>query len=282
MMCLGILLAPIVGMAEERSDSTSSSAQRTDCRYVTNSKDSDASENGSFRSVGLPDDDVFRPLLADPKEPQFIASYQHVRFRNAGESLNVAAVGFGGSFGLWGLRQEKNCDGLQVNIFGAVFPQFNLDASSSDLINSDFLIGFPITFRRGSFSTRLHVLHQSSHVGDEFLLNNPGFNRVNLSFEMVDVLFSFESSWWRIYGGGGYLISPEPDLDQGALQWGVELRAAPRVAPIFGKLMDGLFMAPVLGADFRSIEELGWNTNTSIQGGLNGFTYPVNAGSDSS
>ena len=32
--------------------------------------------------------------------------------------------------------------------------------------------------------------------------------------------------------------------------------------------MEGLLIAPVFGADFRSVEQLGWNINTNILGGL--------------
>ena len=109
---------------------------------------------------------------------------------SVGESVIVSAVGFGGTLGLWGLRQKKNCNGFQINIFGAVFSQFNLDAPSTDLINSDFQFGVPFTFRHGPLSARLRVFHQSSHVGDEFLLNNPDFKRVNLTFEMVEAMLS--------------------------------------------------------------------------------------------
>jgi hypothetical protein len=32
--------------------------------------------------------------------------------------------------------------------------------------------------------------------------------------------------------------------------------------------MEGLLITPVLGADFRSIEQFSWNINASVQGGL--------------
>ncbi|WP_454062025.1 DUF1207 domain-containing protein [Candidatus Nitrospira salsa] len=216
----------------------------------------------------MPDDDVFRPLLAAPKEPRFIGGYQRVRFRNANESLNVGLITAGGTFGLWGYRHETNCDGLQFNLFGAIFSQFDLDADSTDLINSDFQVGFPLTWRRGPLSTRVRVYHQSSHVGDEFLLRNPGFNRVNLGFEAVDAIVSFDSHWWRVYTGGSYLIRRSPALDRGLFHGGLEFRAAPRVSPILGKLMEGVYFAPVLGADVQSVEHFDWNVNTSIMGGF--------------
>ncbi len=267
-LCVILVLLPGVGTAEEGNGFTSIAVGQSDCGYVETLDDSGSSENGIFHSVALPDDDVFRPLLADPKEPRFSATFSRVRFRDVDETLSTSAVSFGGTFGLWGLRQENNCNGFQINLFGAVFSQFNLDAPSTDLINSDFQVGVPFTFRHGPFSARLRVFHQSSHVGDEFLLNNPGFNRVNLTFEMIEALISLQSTWARLYGGGGYLYHREPALERGTLQWGLELRAPPNAVPLFGDWMEGLLMAPVFGADFRSVEQLGWNINTNMLGGL--------------
>lgn len=263
-----VTLIPGVGWAKEGEWFSSTSARHVDCRYADTSDDVRTSESDEFHSVGLPDDDVFRPLLAAPKEPRFFGAYQRVRYREAGESLNVGFITAGGTFGLWGHRHKTNCDGLQFNLFGAIFSQFNLDGDSTDLINSDFQVGFPLTWRRGPFSTRVRVYHQSSHVGDEFLLRNPDFKRVNLGFEAVDAIVSFDSHWWRVYGGGSYLVRRSPALDRGLVHWGLELRDTPEPSPILGQLMREVYFAPVLGADFQSVEEFGWNVNTSILGGL--------------
>jgi len=71
----------------------------------------------------------------------------------------------------------------QIGIQAAVFALFNLDAPSSDLVNADYWIGLPLSYRRGPWSYLIRLYHQSSHLGDEFILGNPGINRVNLSYE---------------------------------------------------------------------------------------------------
>lgn len=124
-----ILLLPSVAAGQERAGLSSRSILQPACSYRETSDSSSSSEDGIVHSMALPDDDVFRPLLADPKEPRFSGSFQRVRFRDIGDSVSASTVGFGGTFGLWGLRHESNCNGLQVNLFGAVFSQFNLDAS---------------------------------------------------------------------------------------------------------------------------------------------------------
>lgn len=112
-----------------------------------------------------------------------------------GRDLDVAMVSFGGEFGFWGLRQPDGCDGLQVSLFGVVFSQFNLDASSADLLNADYLVGPMLTYRRGPWSARFRIYHQSSHLGDEFLLNYGlanGVQRQNLIIEALDLIVSVE------------------------------------------------------------------------------------------
>lgn len=235
---------------------------------------------GPFVGVILPHDNVFRPVLADPKQPRFFLNYRRVHFRGAGvpaegegRTINAGIIALGGDFGLWGLRQPRGCDGIQVNLFGAIFSQFNIDTASADLLNTDFLIGSEVALRRGAVSGRVRLFHQSSHLGDEFVLNFAipnGIRREDLSFEEVDALVSLDGQWrplrWRLYGGGGYLLFPdEPPLERGILQWGLELRG-PDWRP--WRLPGQAKFVPVFGADFQSHEEREWNITTSLKGGL--------------
>lgn len=247
---------------------------RVDCRY--SAIPSTAEKPGSREGVLLPDGDVFRPLLADQREPRFYADYMRVDLEGSsdvlseghGEHFNAALVAFGGSFGIWGLRQPHGCDGLQVSLFGVVFSQFNLDTSSFDLINSDYLVGPQVTLRWGRWSGRVRFYHQSSHLGDEFLLNygvEHGVQRQDLSFEIVDALLSVEDEWWRLYGGGGLVVlsGNDPDLKEepGLVQWGLELRGP-------GWRLMNTQLRLVSGASFSSVQATDWEVNTSVNGGL--------------
>jgi hypothetical protein len=239
-----------------------------DCRYESVDTGDDSAEARRPKGLPFPSDDVFRPLFADPKQPQFFATYQAARVRDANTSANIGSVGFGENFGLYARR--RGCDGWQVGILAGVFSQFNLDAPSSDLINTDFVFGIPVSWRSGLFSVRARLYHQSSHLGDELLLGNPGLNRVNLSFEEAEALLSLDApgGWGRIYAGGGYLLHRTPDLERAKAQWGVELRG-PTMRPLFlGETVGALRVTPVLGADFKAFEELAWNVNTNAVAGI--------------
>lgn len=203
----------------------------------------------------LPERELFAPLLADPRQPRFSMSYQH--YRTPRDNFSAASVAFGEYFGLaqgsFGARGTS-----QIGIQGAVFALFNLDAASSDLVNADYWIGLPWSFRHGPWSYQAKLYHQSSHLGDEFLLGNPGVNRVNLSYEEIKGLASYEWEQWRVYGGGGYILHSEPDLKRKRAQAGVEY-----LWP--GAVRELDFIAAV---DMQLSEELDWKSGLSAQAGF--------------
>jgi hypothetical protein len=263
-------LAAALSLAAETESEVSESKDgrpAIDCRYESGAAGNETAADRS-KGVPFPSDDVFRPLFADPKQPQFFAAYQAVHVRQANTSANIGSVGFGENFGLYSRR--RGCNGWQVGILAGVFSQFNLDAPSSDLLNTDYVVGIPVSWRSGLLSLRARLYHQSSHLGDEFLLGNPGLNRVNLSFEEVEALLSLDApgGWGRVYAGGGYLLHRTPDLERSKVQWGFELRGSTMRSLLFGETVGALLVTPVLGADFKAFEELAWNVNTNAVAGI--------------
>ena len=116
----------------------------------------------------------------------------------------------------------------------AVFPIFDLDADSFDLINADYWVGGAAECRRGPLAALFRVFHQSSHLGDEFLLRAPQNqrNRVNLSYEAAGLLLSreFFERALRLYAGAEYIFHRDPRrLKPWTLQYGAEV-SIPRVS----------------------------------------------------
>jgi hypothetical protein len=241
-------------------EGTKAAPAALDCRYQH-------ADGEGAASAAFPADDVFRPLLADPKQPQFYATWQFARSRTERTSSNVGAVALGENFGFY--TKRDGCNGWQISLQTGVFSQFNMDQNSTELINTDFVVGIPVTWRSGNWSTRVRFYHQSSHLGDEFLLGRPGFNRQNFSYEEVEAIVSYEYRWARLYAGGGYLAQRQPaSFDRNRVQWGVELRGPATRSRILGAFYDQLLVTPVLAADFKSVEELRWIINTNVVGGL--------------
>ncbi len=239
----------------------------TDCRYLTTENPGFAFDADHLGEVWFPEGDLFRPILADMRQPRLYLSGRTVKFNgdafptgSASNRIQAGIVGIGSEFGIWRKSARRRCNGVQVNLLGAITSQFNLDASSDALVNTDFIIGPEVNLRRGRFSARFRIFHQSSHLGDEFLLQNPGFDRINLSFEVVDGTLSYEGPWWRVYGGAGYLTGAEPKLDPWFTTWGFELRSPKR--------RWGAMFTPVFGADFNALEARDWAVTTSLMGGI--------------
>jgi hypothetical protein len=217
----------------------------------------------------LPSGLIFRSLIADPRWPHFYASYQNYV---AGSPFdNVGSVGFGETIvfyrgnGPFGGQWET---GLQAGVFSI----FDLDADSKDLINADYFVGLFGSYGLGPVQGMARLFHQSSHLGDEFLLRDLSrLDRLNLSYESVDLKLSyyllrglFDSRFdraVRIYAGAGYLFDQEPStLKPWSTQAGVELQSP-------WALLDGL-VRPVVALDIQNRQENHWSTDISLRAGL--------------
>lgn len=208
-----------------------------------------------FDVRALPEQAMFAPLLADPRQPRFSMSYQRYEIGDA--PFNAGSVAFGEYFGLAAGFLGKN-GSSQIGIQGAVFALFNLDGPSNDLVNADYWIGVPISYRRGRDSYLLRFYHQSSHLGDEFLLGNPNITRINLSYEDVELLGSYEWDRARVYGGGGYILNSEPVIARSHARIGAEW-VQPRAAKGFDF---------IVGTDIQGSEELDWSLSQAYQAGF--------------
>jgi hypothetical protein len=207
----------------------------------------------------LPSGHLFQPLLADPRWPHFSAAY-HYYLNSHDDFKNVAAVSFGETIPL--IRGNAFADSQwEAGIQAGVFSVFELDAPSKDLINADYFAALYGVWRRGPFSTLGRVFHQSSHLGDEFLLRTR-VNRVNLSYEGLDLKLSYDLPYGlRIYGGGGWLFDQDPsDLKPWTTQGGVEFRSPWTVA--------AKYLRPVAAVDLQSKQENNWNVDVSVRAGI--------------
>jgi hypothetical protein len=210
----------------------------------------------------LPRDLLVAPFHADPRWPHFSMASRQVSFGQ--EPGNTGAANFGETFALY--RNAAPLDGQwEVALQAGVFSLFNMSApsGSKDLVNADYTVGLLTSYRTGPFSGFFRLHHQSSHLGDEFILNSqPPINRINLSFEELDLKISYElASWFRLYGGGGMLVGRDPkDLKRGTSQVGAEL-----ISP--WTLWDGK-VRPVAYADFQANERSNWRVASSVMAGL--------------
>jgi hypothetical protein len=209
--------------------------------------------------VALAQGDVFCPLTADPKTIRSFASYLHGDYPTSAEPRDIGSIGIGDGFALLRYGGPHRGEGIQLGLEAAVFAQFDLDAVSDDLLNADYIVGLPLTFRRAGFSLRARLYHQSSHLGDELLLRPENeIQRENLSFEAVDMILSQDLGAFRVYGGGEFLFNRRPStLDSYIAHAGLEVR----VGPIRGA-------RAVAAVDVKSSEQQEWKPAVSVRAGV--------------
>jgi hypothetical protein len=207
----------------------------------------------------LLNDKLFQPLIADPRWPHFSATYQH--YIDDDQLKNVAATSFGESFSIYRFNGPWDST-MEFGIQAGVFAVFDLDSTSFDLINADYLVGIPLTIKKGNFSNMTRLFHQSSHLGDEFLLRGRTKDRINLSYESLHSIFSYDLPiGLRVYAGGGYLMRRDPsDLKPWSTQAGLEFRS-----PLTWM---GDALRPLAAIDFQNREESDWHTDISIRTGI--------------
>jgi len=227
-----------------------------------------AAEASGF--VPFPQGDLFCRLTADPKETRSFVAYQ--RGKSSGQlaseaggnpvslapfDTDIGAIGVGDAFGLLRWAGPRPGDGVQVSVAAAVFAQFDLATSSFDLINADYIVGLPLTFRRSGFSGRIRVYHQSSHLGDEFLLRDEP-ERINLSFESLELILSQALGSLRVYAGGEALFDRDPaELEPLVAHAGSEFRVG-----AFGR------RSLLAAVDLKSSEEQDWKPAWSARAGF--------------
>ena len=208
----------------------------------------------------LPQGLLFAPLHADPRWPHFSIAYRSIS-KGVGPD-DTGSANFGETFALY--RDAAPLDGQwEIAIQAGVFSTFNMNTSSRDLVNADYTAGLLTSYRTGPFSGFFRLHHQSSHLGDEFILNSQApVNRINLSFEELDVKLSYELfAWFRVYGGGGMLVDQYPkDLKGGTSQVGTELTSP--------WTLWGGKVRPVAYADFQANARSNWRVASSVMAGL--------------
>lgn len=165
-----------------------------------------------LRGVWLPEDPVlFRNIMADPRQVTYSAGW---RFDDQVLVRNVIDVSFGDSIPFYRWFDVGFCNSaLQLDLEGAIWVCFDPLHDSSPLMNADYYGGLVLTYAYKDLSFRLRGYHISSHIGDEFLLDHPDFDRRNASAEYLDFFASWDwTSQIRLYGGLGWIIAQDDEF----------------------------------------------------------------------
>lgn len=149
----------------------------------------------------LPSNLIYKSYLAGIKESRFAS--QHVYLQDDGWVWDAT---LGTRVGLlrYGDQDPIRPNGFQIDAEGSA--QVRLDVPDDVNVRSaDFRAGIPITYGYGASRFKLAYYHLSSHLGDEFLLQHPGYDRLNYSRDVLVAGYShYLTRDFRIYGELGW------------------------------------------------------------------------------
>jgi len=166
--------------------------------------------------------------LAGEKEPRMALALVD------GKGLNtVLETTVGGRFGLvrHGTAGSISPQGSQLDMEAAV--QTRLSSDGNTIIAADYRFGMVRTHRSGPTAIKYGYYHVSSHLGDEFLIKNPFFDRINYTRDSAIWGISHDKTRdVRIYGEVAYAIMRGDFAEPWEVQFGVQYSPArPRGAP---------------------------------------------------
>ncbi|XZE56334.1 DUF1207 domain-containing protein [Planctomycetaceae bacterium SH139] len=201
----------------------------------------------------LPRESLYPFYLADTKASRLAG--QILDATNDGTLLDATLGGRFGIFRYVNGTQGIFRRGIQADFEGAA--QVRLDTDNEyDVRSVDFRAGVPISLSFGRFQTRFGYYHLSSHLGDEFMIRNPTFERLNYS---RDVLFIAAAYWLdestRVYGEAGWAFYSDVS-EPWEFLFGIE--EAPRYAT-------GVRGAPFYAIHGRLREEVDFGGSVTVQ-----------------
>ena len=209
--------------------------------------------------VFLPEHTLFRPLLADQRWPHFAVSYRYYQGRE--EQSRLIGANIGASLPL--LRYSPpGGHHYEFGLQGSVFSIFDPDEYHTALVNSDFIVSLPVSWRYRQASAMLRFSHESTHLGDEYIAVHGTNGMMRISYEFVDLLASYDVYRnTRTYIGLTYRIPGEPErYDPLALRVGFEARSSS--AYLHGAVR------PLLAFDILNQQENNWNTDLTARAGF--------------
>lgn len=212
----------------------------------------------------LPDGLLWHSYLAAPHEPRISSLLFHT---SDGGSFWDATLG--GRVGLlrYGTRGANRPRGLQWDLEGAVITRLDL-LHAEDVESMDYRFGTEITAAEGAWAMKFGYFHVSSHVGDEYLVRNPSFERINYVTESWIIGGSYRPiESVRLYGEIANAFSVSGGAQRYQYQTGAEFTPDPgstcRAMP-FAAI--NLNFREAVDYDVSTTVQLGWCFQSSLSG----------------
>ena len=171
----------------------------------------------------LPDGLMYRSYLAGEREPRIGSEW--VGDGQMGWIWNIA---LGGRVALfrYGTEDRLFPQGVEFDLEAAAFPRLQLNAMR-DLVAADYRAGGVFATKQGPWETKFAFYHLSSHLGDQYMLENPDVERVNFSRNCLIAGVGYRPiPDVRLYGEVGYAVYIWGDTLPWEFQFGFEYSPA--------------------------------------------------------
>jgi hypothetical protein len=247
--CPAEAVEPLADVSEAAAEELLSAA---DSVFVTDESGFyDAGEYGWYLFPRV----FYRSYLAGAKESRMRLVWTHER-----DEGWLWDVSLGGRAGILRYGTPDGCfpaQGWQLDVEGAAFPRLDPD-ENMDLVSSDFRFGLPLTYAVGPWQYKFGYYHLSSHLGDEYLLNNGLTSRYNYSRDVLIWGASwFASSDVRLYAEAGWAFYSDV-----AEPW--EFQVGVDYSPVMPTWFRG---APFAAVNGHLREEIDFGGNLVVQTG---------------
>jgi hypothetical protein len=242
-------------------------------------RDENSSHSEAYQWQLLPSGLMYSSYLAGVKE----ARMQFVQLHDTRNDQTYWEAIIGGRRGLvrYGTSGSINPEGFQLDLEAAVFARVLPNEPSAALAASDYRAGLLTTWRESGIAYKAGYYHISSHAGDEFLLANPTFTRINYVRDslIAGTVYDLDLSS-KVYGEIAYAVGHQGGAKPLELQFGAEytppvqssLRGAP-FAAVNGHLREDFDFR----GGFNLVTGWGWqgvNTRHRMRIGMQYYNGP--------
>jgi hypothetical protein len=167
----------------------------------------------------LPSGVLYPSYIAGTKEPRFGAAWLWERRRGL-----IWETALGGRWGLFrhGTFGPHDARGFQLDVEGAALARVDPE-EESDLEAVDFRAGIVATWREGPWRLKAGYYHISSHLGDEFVIKNPDFTRLNYVRDSLIIGLMYDiTPDLQIYGEFAPALNANGGAEPGEFQFGIQ------------------------------------------------------------
>lgn len=205
----------------------------------------------------FPETFLYRPYLADPRQSRTGTKVLFPAVPSKGNMKIENCLGTTRPLARW--QDPRNPgEAAEFSIEAAVFSRFDF-SEDWDMDAADYRFGFPFAYRYGDVTTKVHLWHLTSHLGDEYMTRLSTLDRQSYHNDEICWGISWQATpQLRLYGELGYGIYTGPATEPGRAQAGMEY--------LMGE--ENSLTHPYLAVDLSTRKETDWNVNLCAQLGL--------------